>query len=81
MLLLQLLLLLLLLLLSRPRCESHGQQPERNHYSPALHRDRDFFFVEESGSLTESQHTVSFTGCNMTGTTKQSSSAQRFLFR
>jgi len=48
------------LLFSRPRCESHGLQPECNHYSPALHRD--FFFVEESGSLTESQHTVSLTG-------------------
>ena len=48
------------LLFSRPRCESHGLQPECNHYSPALHRD--FFFVEESGSLTESRRTVSLTG-------------------
>ena len=33
------LMLLLLLLLSRPRCESREQQPECNHYSPALRRD------------------------------------------
>ena len=29
---------------------------------------QNFYFVEESRSLTESQHTMSFTGCSMTAT-------------
>ena len=40
-------------------CEFHGPQHDCDTYSPAPHRN--FDFVEDSGSLTESQHTVSFT--------------------